>query len=151
MRLWSIHPKYLDSKGLVALWRESLLAKHVLEGRTRGYRNHPQLNRFKDAGFPIELINQYLSEVYHEAIRRNYNFNDQKIDWTFRKRTIAVSRGQLRFEGLHLLDKLKARDKLRYATLRNRVEFDCNPVFQLVDGEIEKWEILPNTLNSASI
>jgi hypothetical protein len=47
MRIWSIHPKYLDIKGLVALWREALLAKHVLEGRTKGYRNHPQLDRFK--------------------------------------------------------------------------------------------------------
>ncbi|WP_368086417.1 pyrimidine dimer DNA glycosylase/endonuclease V [Nitrosomonas sp. Nm34] len=26
MRLWSIHPKYLDAKGLLALWREGLQA-----------------------------------------------------------------------------------------------------------------------------
>jgi len=38
MRLWTIHPKYLDAKGLVALWRETLLAKHVLEGKTPGYK-----------------------------------------------------------------------------------------------------------------
>ena len=50
MRLWSVHPKYLDSKGLVALWREALLAKQVLEGGTKGYRNHPQLDRFKKSG-----------------------------------------------------------------------------------------------------
>lgn len=30
MRLWSIHPCYLDSKGLIALWRESLLAQACL-------------------------------------------------------------------------------------------------------------------------
>jgi carboxyl-terminal processing protease len=29
MRLWSLHPKYLDAQGLVALWREALLAKAV--------------------------------------------------------------------------------------------------------------------------
>ena len=41
MKLWSIHPKYLDAKGLVALWREALLAQKVLDGKTEGYKNHP--------------------------------------------------------------------------------------------------------------
>jgi len=44
MRIWSLHPKYLDSKGMVALWREALLAKQVLLNKTKGYKNHPQLN-----------------------------------------------------------------------------------------------------------
>ena len=48
MRIWSLHPRYLDAKGLVAVWRETLLAKHVLEGKTKGYKNHPQLNRFRE-------------------------------------------------------------------------------------------------------
>ena len=48
MRLWTLHPKYLDARGLVALWRESLLAQAVLAGRTRGYRSHPQLERFRE-------------------------------------------------------------------------------------------------------
>lgn len=43
MRLWSLHPQYLDAKGLVALWREGLLAQAVLAGQTRGYKRHPQL------------------------------------------------------------------------------------------------------------
>jgi hypothetical protein len=29
-RIWSLHPKYLDARGLVALWREGLLAQAVL-------------------------------------------------------------------------------------------------------------------------
>ncbi|MGH2666461.1 pyrimidine dimer DNA glycosylase/endonuclease V [Flavobacterium sp.] len=70
MRIWSLHPKYLDTKALVALWRETLLAKHVLEGKTKGYKNHPQLNRFKEAKYPIDSINQYLSEVYFEAVNK---------------------------------------------------------------------------------
>ena len=37
MRLWTLHPKYLDPQGLVALWREALLARAVLQGKTRGY------------------------------------------------------------------------------------------------------------------
>jgi hypothetical protein len=43
MRLWSLHPQYLDPQGLVALWREALLAQAVLRGKTRGYKHHPQL------------------------------------------------------------------------------------------------------------
>jgi hypothetical protein len=78
MRLWSLHPEYLDTKGLVALWREALLAKHVLEGKTKGYKNHPQLDRFKQSVSPVEMINQYLAEVYIEASKRNYNFNKEK-------------------------------------------------------------------------
>ncbi|MEN6399799.1 MAG: pyrimidine dimer DNA glycosylase/endonuclease V, partial [Rectinema sp.] len=29
MRLWTLHPQYLDQKGLTAAWREGLLAKKV--------------------------------------------------------------------------------------------------------------------------
>jgi len=47
VRLWSVHPEYLDSRGLVALWREALLAQAVLRGETRGYRRHPRLARFR--------------------------------------------------------------------------------------------------------
>jgi hypothetical protein len=52
MRIWSLHPTLLDTKGLVALWREALLAKHVLSGSTIGYQNHPQLKRFKSSPNP---------------------------------------------------------------------------------------------------
>jgi hypothetical protein len=68
MKIWSLHTKYLDAKGLVALWRETLLAKHVLEGKTIGYRSHPQLERFKNAPNPQESINHYLSHVYEESV-----------------------------------------------------------------------------------
>jgi hypothetical protein len=52
MRLWSVHPRYLDRQGLTAAWREALLAQKVLTGTTRGYRNHPQLVRFTPPGWP---------------------------------------------------------------------------------------------------
>jgi hypothetical protein len=44
MRLWSIHPEYLDAKGLVALWREALLAQNVLQCNTKGYKKHPLIS-----------------------------------------------------------------------------------------------------------
>ena len=70
MRLWSLHPRYLDSKGLVALWREALLAKAVLSGRTRGYRQHPQLARFRAHPEARAAINAYLAAVHEEATGR---------------------------------------------------------------------------------
>jgi len=142
MRIWSLHPKYLDAKGLVALWRETLLAKNVLEGKTIGYKNHPQLNRFKQTKSPVEAINQYLSEIYLESVNRNYNFNKQKINWNFKKSRLTVSTGQLSYEVNHLLIKLKTRDLNKYKELKTRSTFDIHPIFTLVNGDIEQWEIL---------
>src|SRR5580698_659525 len=98
MRIWSLHPKLLDSKGLVALWRETLLAKHVLERKTIGYKNHPQLDRFKKAVNPSDCINQYLAAVYLEAVKRGYNFNKEKINWKFEESLLTVTRGQMKYE-----------------------------------------------------
>ena len=110
MRIWSLHPKYLDTKGLVALWRETLLAKQVLENKTKGYRNHPQLNRFKNHPQPLEAINYYLSIVFKEAEERGFKFSKEKIDWNFKATTIAVTKGQVEYEMKHLRKKLKQRD-----------------------------------------
>lgn len=140
MRIWSLHPKYMDVKGLVALWRESLLAKHVLEGKTKGYKNHPQLNRFKKAKNPVDCINQYLAEVYHESLCRGYHFNKGKIKWDFSSTVLTVTRGQIDYEVKHLLNKLKTRDSDRYNSLMEIAEFEPHPLFYLVDGEVEKWE-----------
>jgi hypothetical protein len=67
MRLWSVHPSLLDPKGLVALWREGLLAQKVLQGRTTGYRSHPQLHRFRQSGEPLAAIATYLWAVHDAA------------------------------------------------------------------------------------
>ncbi len=141
MRIWSIHPKYLDAKGLVALWRETLLAKHVLEGKTRGYRNHPQLDRFKQTEKPVDRINQYLTTVYNEALTRNYNFDRDKIDWNFEPEKLSVTNGQMKYETEHLLRKLKRRDKERFEKLNNLKKIDHHPMFKIVKGDIESWEI----------
>ena len=142
MRLWSVHPKYLDSKGLVALWREALLAKAVLRGETKGYTQHPQLIRFKAVDQPVERINQYLSEVWLEAERRGYHFNKQKVDWDFRPAKLELTEGQLDYEFRHLLRKLKIRDTDRYRELISVDHAEPHPMFVVVTGEIEHWEIL---------
>lgn len=145
MRIWSIHPKYLDSKGLVALWRETLLAKKVLEGKTKGYKHHPQLDRFKKSPYPVDAINQYLKVVYEEAKSRNYNFDKDKIIPYFRAITITVTIGQLEYETRHLLNKLKVRDIDKYRELKNLKIFEPHPMFKVVEGDIEPWEIINQT------
>jgi hypothetical protein len=140
MRIWSLHPKYLDEKGLVALWRETLLAKKVLEGKTKGYKNHPQLDRFKKADKPLDCIDQYLSVVYRESVKRGYKFDKTKIDFNFTPTKLTVTTGQLDYEWNHLLDKLKTRDRIKYNELIVKNEFEPHPLFEIIEGLIEKWE-----------
>ncbi len=142
MRIWSLHPKYLDAKGLVALWRETLLAKNVLENKTKGYKNHPQLIRFKNTEGPLSAINQYLAEVYNEATARNYNFNRNKIDWDFTPITINVTDKQVEYEFQHLLRKLEKRDGKKYESIVGTKNIETAEIFKVVKGEIEDWEIV---------
>lgn len=142
MRIWSLHPKYLDAKGLVALWRETLLAKHVLEGKTKGYLNHPQLERFKNTENPIERINQYLADVYQEALNRNYQFDKSKIDWNYKPALITVTTGQIQYETAHLLNKLKVRDIVKYEQLIQIKNISQHSIFKVIKGNIEPWEIV---------
>ena len=142
MRIWSIHPKYLDTKGLVALWREALLAKCVLEGKTKGYRNHPQLYRFRQAGQPLDAIHHYLAVVYNEAFARGYRFDRNKIDWAFVPLKMEVTTGQIKYETEHLLTKLKQRDAVKFEELHQLYNVDPHPMFEIVDGKIENWEII---------
>ncbi|AFZ70079.1 hypothetical protein Calag_0300 [Caldisphaera lagunensis DSM 15908] len=140
MRLWSIHPKYLDTKGLLALWREGLLAKSVLEGKTKGYINHPQLDRFKKSENPIAYINAYLYEIYLEAQRRGYNFNKNKVKSEKIEKKLLVTNKQVEYEFDHLLKKLKSRDINKYEEIKDIKMIEVHPIFQIVEGEIESWE-----------
>ena len=142
MRLWSIHPKYLDSKGLVALWREALLAQKVLHNETKGYLNHPQLDRFKRTENPIGAIVGYLEEIYSESLKRGYKFNRSKILGQRSLLTIEVTCGQIRYEMNHLLQKLKNRDKNTLEKIKNVASPDPNPIFEVIDGDVEHWEII---------
>jgi hypothetical protein len=142
MRIWSIHPKYLDTKGLVALWRETMLAKNVLEGKTKGYKNHPQLIRFKNSANPLQGINQYLAAVYKESQIRGFHFNKDKLKIYNEPVTLTVTRKQIEYETQHLLKKLKTRDMERYQRLLNETNIEPHPIFKIIDGEIEVWEIV---------
>ena len=130
MRLWSLHPKHLDARGLVALWREALLAQAVLAGKTRGYKHHPQLARFKAQWQPLRAIGAYLSEVQKEAERRGYKFDRKKIMFPRKIATkMPVTDGQLRHEWLHLRKKLLLRDREKMAE-NARAKKSAHPVLR---------------------
>ena len=140
MRLWSIHPEYLDTKGLVALWREALLAQNVLLGKTRGYKKHPQLNRFKNTNSPSGAIASYLRTIIDEADRRGYNFNRSKIVNEKNNSRIPVTKGQVDYEFKHLLEKLRERDPDLYKHLEMIDKIKVNPIFKKISGTVEEWE-----------
>ncbi|HLX24594.1 MAG TPA: pyrimidine dimer DNA glycosylase/endonuclease V [Usitatibacter sp.] len=143
MRLWTLHPKYLDPQGLVALWREALLAKAVLRGETKGYRHHPQLERFKSHPYPRSAINAYLRSVHDEATRRGYSFDGSKIGPARTCSPIHVTSGQVEHEWRHLLAKLRVRSPDLYRRWRDVKRRQCHPSFRIVRGGIEPWESVP--------
>ena len=140
MRLWSLHPKYLDPQGLVALWREALLARAVLRGEARGYRNHPQLQRFKSQVQPVSAINSYLFGIHAEAEARGYSFDRSKIGIVTAQPKIAVNADQLAYEWQHLLHKLATRNSLLYDRWRNVSTPECHPLFEVLPGPVADWD-----------
>lgn len=140
MRLWSLHPKYLDPQGLVALWREALLAQAVLRGETRGYRNHPQLNRFKNHAAPLAAISLYLQVIHAEAQARGYSFDNTKIEPITEHVSLTVASGQVEYEWAHLMSKLKARNPALFHKWRKVAAPEVHPMFEICAGEIESWE-----------
>jgi Pyrimidine dimer DNA glycosylase len=140
MRLWSIHPKYLDAQGIVALWRETLLAQAVLRNETQGYRNHPQLERFKNCSGPLSAISNYLKYIHIESEARGYSFNKSKIKSARKTITIKVNSDQMNYEWYHLMSKLKQRSPAVYEKWHKCTTIEPHPLFEVEEGEIEQWE-----------
>ena len=140
MRLWSLHPRHLDPQGLVALWREGLLARAVLRGETRGYTRHPQLERFQAHPQPRSAINAYLAAVHDEATRRGYAFDRSKIGPVRAVAPIVVSSGQLDAEWEHLRRKLAARSPAWLAQFEDTGTPACHPLFRTRPGPVASWE-----------
>lgn len=140
MRLWTLHPKYLDPQGLVALWREALLARAVLRGETAGYRHHPQLLRFQSHAAPRSAINAYLRSVVLEAESRGYTFNRRKIGPVRAIVRIESTVGQLHYEWRHLMSKLSVRSPSLHRRWRGVVTPEPHPLFSIARGAVESWE-----------
>lgn len=129
----------------MALWRETLLAKKVLEGNTRGYKNHPQLLRFRNSEDPRAAINLYLSYILEEASNRNYIFNRDKIEWELCSEDcplIQVTSGQMEYESEHLLSKLKVREPRKFLDVITLRPFHPHPLFEIIPGGVEDWEVV---------
>lgn len=140
MRLWTVHPQYLDPQGLVAAWREALLAQKVLAGLTKGYRLHPQLIRFKQQTDPLISIGSFLTGLAEEAQNRGYQFDTSKILRGGPGKRMAETKGQLLYEWGHLRAKLR----LRAPSLACQVEKVtlpvAHPLFRIVPGRVNSWE-----------
>lgn len=140
MRLWSLSPAHLDVRGLVALWREGLLARAVLDGKTRGYRHHPQLERFLSQEEPLAAVDCYLSRVLDEARARGYSFDISKIRYMkCGHDPIPVTDGQMEHEWKHLLRKLETRDPLKWREERRRRP-EPHGCFRTLAGPVATWE-----------
>lgn len=140
MRIWTLHPKYLDPQGLVALWREALLARAVLRDETRGYTHHPQLERFKAHASPRLAINAYLAAIHSEATSRGYAFDRTKIGPVRLVAPISASYGQIDYEWGHLLQKLAQRSPVLHARWRDLATPACHPLFHPCPGPVATWE-----------
>jgi hypothetical protein len=140
MRLWTLHPRHLDPAGLVAVWREGLLAQAVLRGKTRGYTHHPQLARFLSCPNPKGAIAGYLSSIHEEALARGYRFDRSKIQDFEWHDEVPVTRGQILFEWEHLGKKLLLRNQRWYETHHLNRSPIPHPLFRIVPGPVHSWE-----------
>jgi hypothetical protein len=131
----------MDTRGLVALWREALLAQAVLAGQTRGYTHHPQLRRFRDTPSPMESIACYLQGVHLEATRRGYRFDATKIAHIAPVDRIVAPRGQLEYEWAHLKEKLRLRSPSWLIRIQSVSRPVPHPLFRIVPGGIADWEV----------
>jgi hypothetical protein len=147
MRLWTLHPRYLDAIGLVSVWRKALLARQVLRGKTTAYRTHPQLERFRAHASPISAINAYLRAVFDEASERGYSFDRSKLgrvrDAHLLARSIPTTDGQIALEWKHLAAKLKERGTTAPASQKRAKRpkrIAAHPLFRVKKGGVESWE-----------
>ena len=144
MRIWSLDPEQLDRQGLIACWRETLLAQAVLLGRTKGYTRHPQLERFQALADPAAAVGTYLSFLADDAERRGYRFARSRIERSDPSVRIEVTEGQVELEWRHLLAKLAARSPdLSVEMLRREAAGEgkrLHPMFDLVPGPVASWE-----------
>jgi hypothetical protein len=142
MRLWTFHPKYLDVKGLAAVWRESLLAQKVLDGKTKGYRFHPQLIRFRMQRDPIGSIGAYCYDIYREARLRGYYFDLTKILCPDYSDLMQETLNQMLLEWQHYLRKINVRSPMLYKKYILIQYPEPHPLFKIIEGAARDWEKL---------
>ncbi|MDE0039296.1 MAG: DUF1722 domain-containing protein [Gammaproteobacteria bacterium] len=61
MRVWDIHPGYLNREGLLGEHRELHGVVSILRQATRGYSNHPETKRWKQRGWALRQRHRLLA------------------------------------------------------------------------------------------
>lgn len=136
-----MHPQYFDRQALTACWREALLAQAVLAGATKGYRHHPQLERFREQPEPLAAVGCYLAAIADEADARDYAFDRGRIRGHHESLPrIPVTVGQLDFEWAHLRAKLATRSPAVAERWVHVSQPQPHPLFTVVPGPIASWE-----------
>ena len=155
MRLWTLHPKYLDAKGLVAAWREALLAQAVLRDRN-DWLPKPSST---DPVPPLTLTGSKYRVLSSRAACRgkpawvSVRPRKDRLPRGGRSR-LKATLGQLGYEWKHLRAKLAIRDKAWLASLGRVARPDAHPTFRVVPGDVEDWEVggrLRRTANAGTV
>ena len=116
------------------------MAQAVLNGKTKGYKHHPQLKRFQQQSSPLGCIAAYLRVVQKEACARAYQFDKKKIISSDPFDNITENSGQLQYEWRHLKTKLKERAPDQFKVLCDIRMPEPHPLFNIVKGGVSKWE-----------
>lgn len=146
MRLWSLHPRYLDKVGVVACWSEGLGGLRALQGRQKMHRNHPQLERFKATGVSEYSLYIYLDTLWR--VQRSAQLDYSKLDplvpgYVLLRTlpTLPVTTGQIAYEQWLLYTKLRGRDERAAGRILCPTdEVVLHPMFYSVPGPVEAWE-----------
>ena len=134
MNLWSFHPKYLDEKGLRAVWQDALFAQNVLSGRIKDHRKYyPQLMKFNNYFEPLAAIGAYLGFIYDDGVERGIIFQEHKIMHRSKRENIfQVDRERLEDEFEQYKRKMQTVSMLQTAKLRQVSKVEPHPIFEVV-------------------
>lgn len=138
MRLWTLHPKYLDSEGLMAVWRDALRARRLLKEETDGDSDHPQLTRFRETDHPADAIECYLQTVFEEARERDVSFDASKLHTPVRNVRIEETEDRLLYEWHRLLDKLRERQPPLFRKIKDLERPDAHPMFTIIEDDVHE-------------
>jgi hypothetical protein len=114
-------------------------------GKTKGWKNHPQLIRFKNHNAPIHAIGFYLFIIYNEGCKRGYSYNKSKMFKIVEKVSmINISKEQLAYEFEILKNRVRGRDHTKFLELLEFGKKESypkpHPLFHVIDGKVALWE-----------
>lgn len=145
MRIWSLHPKYLDKKELIDSWNDGLRTIGILTRNHQGSIFRPELSRFRSQSEPIIAVEKYLLSIANEAKRRGYMVDIRKLPSipVVVSHKIPVSSGQIEYEWRQLMHVLAGRSPGFLRRIEYSPSHDINPIFYKRPGhDIETWEKL---------